>query len=272
MKLAKFLPLLAVPFLLIGCDEEATYPFKLGLGGPDVPVGQYSSQILQHFEIDEKALADKGYISYGSNVKEVTTQVKKGLVHAGMIYATDANSAKLKIVDRATSEMCDEVIYPVAVLKDSKFKTAATAFLSYMRSTVAMEKYEAVGFKGLNKLENYDPAPSGDIVLNVFAAASMTESLTEVISSYKSVASNIKVVANFESSGTLLKQIKNGATCDIFLSAAQKQMNTLENEGYLEPDSRVNILQNEVVLSVPNQNPSKIHSFEDLVNKLKKLK
>ena len=115
MKLSKFLPLLAMPFLLLGCNEDATYPFKLGLGGPDVPVGQYSSQILEHFGINEAALAEEGYISYGSNVKEVTTQVKKGLVHAGMIYATDAFSANLKVVDHATSEMCDDVIYPVAI-------------------------------------------------------------------------------------------------------------------------------------------------------------
>ena len=79
MKLSKFLPLLAMPLFLLGCNEDATYPFKLGLGGPDVPVGQYSSQILEHFGINEADLAEKGYISYGSNVKEVTTQVLKRL-------------------------------------------------------------------------------------------------------------------------------------------------------------------------------------------------
>lgn len=272
MKLRKFLPLLAIPFLLIGCNEETAYPFKLGLGGPDVPVGQYSSQILEHFGIDEASLNERGYISYGSNVKEVTSQVKKGLVHAGMIYATDAFSAKLKVVDHATSEMCDEVIYPVAILKRSTQQTAASAFLSYMRSTVAMEKYEAVGFTGLNKLENYEEAPAGERTLTVFAAASMTESLNAVIASYKSVASNIKVIANYESSGTLLKQLNNGAYCDIFLSAAQKQMNTLDTAEQLVEGTRVNILQNQVVLSVPDQNPSKINSFEDLVAKLNSLK
>lgn len=271
MKLRKILPLLAMPILLLGCNENPTYPFKLGLGGPDVPVGQYSSQILQHFGVDEAALAEKGYISYGSNVKEVTTQVKNGLVHAGMIYATDAFSANLKVVDHATSEMCDEVIYPVAMLKRSTQQVAASAFLSYMRSVAAMEKYEAVGFTGLNKLDNYENAPAVDIVLTVFAAASMTESLNEVINSYKSVASNIKVIANYESSGTLLKQLNNGAYCDIFLSAAQKQMNSLDTNDQLVEGTRVNILQNQVVLSVPDQNPSNINNFEDLINKLKTL-
>ena len=272
MKLSKFLPLLAMPLFLLGCNEDATYPFKLGLGGPDVPVGQYSSQILEHFGINEADLAEKGYISYGSNVKEVTTQVKKGLVHAGMIYATDAFSANLKVVDHATSDMCDDVIYPVAILKRSTQKAAASAFLSYMRSTVAMEKYEHVGFTGLNKLEEYEAAPTGERTLTVFAAASMTESLNEVISAYKSVASNIKVIANYESSGTLLKQLNNGAYCDIFLSAAQKQMNTLETKEQLEEGTRINILQNQVVLSVPKENPSKINNFEDLINKLNTLK
>ena len=66
---------------LTGCGKGK---FVLGLGGENVPVGQYASKILQYFEIDEKALAEKGAISYGEDVKAVTTQVKQGLVGAGV--------------------------------------------------------------------------------------------------------------------------------------------------------------------------------------------
>ena len=102
------------------------------MGNEDVPVGQYTQKILAYYNLDEAALAGSGCITYGTNVKEVTTQVSEAAVDCGIIYATDAFSAGLKVVDEATPEMCGQVIYPAAVLNISKNQEAAKAFLSYL--------------------------------------------------------------------------------------------------------------------------------------------
>ncbi|MBP5160240.1 MAG: molybdate ABC transporter substrate-binding protein [Lachnospiraceae bacterium] len=122
----------------------------LAMGNSDVPVGQYTAKILSHFGLDEEALAKAGCITYGSNVKEVTTQVGEAAVDCGIIYATDAFSAGLKVVDSATEEMCGRVIYPAAVLKNSAHSDKAAAFLEFLRtSDKAREVFSAVGFTPL---------------------------------------------------------------------------------------------------------------------------
>ena len=78
----------------------------LGMGNSDVPVGQYTQKILEYYGLNEEELAANGRISYGSNVKEVTTQVSEGTVDCGVIYCTDAYSAGLTASDYATPEMC----------------------------------------------------------------------------------------------------------------------------------------------------------------------
>ena len=117
-------------------------------------------------------------------------------------------------------------------------------------------------------------AEAAEVTLNVFAAASMTETLTEIQEMYKEVAPNVTLVFNFDSSGTLKTQIQEGADCDVFISAAQKQMNQLDaaKDGkdnpdkldFVKSDSRVDLLENKVVLAVPDGNPKGIESFADL--------
>jgi len=119
----------------------------IALGNSDVPVGSYSLKILEYLGLDIKALEGAGKVTYGSNVKEVTTQVTEGTVDCGIVYATDAFSAKLTTVDTATKDMCGQVIYPAAVLKASKNADAAKAFLDYLKSDEAMKIFESVGFK-----------------------------------------------------------------------------------------------------------------------------
>lgn len=119
---------------------------RLVMGNSDVPVGQYTQKILAHYGLDEQAVAEQGRITYGSNVKEVTTQVKEGSADCGVIYGTDAYSAGLKPVDEATKDMCGQVVYPAAVLKASADPEAAKAFLQYLRSDKAMAVFESVGF------------------------------------------------------------------------------------------------------------------------------
>ena len=121
----------------------------LALGNADVPVGQYTQKILAYYELDEAALAQAGCLTYGTNVKEVTTQVSEGAVDCGIIYQTDAASAGLTVVDTATAEMCGQVIYPAAVLKASKNAETAQDFLAFLTSAEAAEVFSAVGFTPL---------------------------------------------------------------------------------------------------------------------------
>ena len=118
----------------------------LAMGNSDVPVGQYTQKILTWYGLDETELANAGCITYGTNVKEVTTQVSEGSVDAGIIYCTDAFSAGLTIVDEATPEMCGQVIYPAAVLNTSEHQTEVQAFLDYLSTDDAMAVFEEVGF------------------------------------------------------------------------------------------------------------------------------
>lgn len=121
----------------------------MAMGNSDVPVGQYTQKILDYYELDETELASKGVISYGSNVKEVTTQISEGSVDCGVIYCTDAYSAGLNITDYATAEMCGQVIYPAAVLKTSENPDAAQAFLDFLLTDECMEIFEKVGFSSV---------------------------------------------------------------------------------------------------------------------------
>ena len=123
----------------------------LAMGNSDVPVGQYTQKILAYYGVSEEELAAAGVITYGSNVKEVTTQVAEATVDCGIIYGTDAYSAGLTVVDTATAEMCGQVIYPAAVLKITKNEEAARAFLDYLTGEEASAVFESVGFSPLSR-------------------------------------------------------------------------------------------------------------------------
>ena len=119
------------------------------MGNSDVPVGQYTQKILEYYGLDEEALAADGVITYGSNVKEVTTQVIEASVDAGVVYCTDAYSAGITPVDEATREMCGQIIYPAAVMKAAPHADAAQAFLDYLQTGDAGAVFESVGFTAL---------------------------------------------------------------------------------------------------------------------------
>lgn len=118
----------------------------LAIGNSDVPVGQYTQKIFAYYGLDESAMTD--CLTYGNNVKEVTTQVSEAAADCGIIYATDAFSAGLEVVDSATAEMCGQVIYPTAILKGEK-EEAARAFLAYLETDAAMTVFERVGFSAV---------------------------------------------------------------------------------------------------------------------------
>ena len=118
----------------------------LAMGNSDVPVGQYTQKIFAWYGLDEAALADAGVLTYGTNVKEVASHVAEGAVDCGVIYATDAFSEGLTAVDTASAEMCGQVIYPAAVMKNSQYPDEARAFLDFLSTDEAMACVEKVGF------------------------------------------------------------------------------------------------------------------------------
>lgn len=118
----------------------------MAMGNSDVPVGQYTQKILAYYGLSEEELAAAGLITYGTNVKEVTTQVSEASVDCGVVYCTDAFSAGLTVIDSASAEMCGQVIYPASVLKTAAHPAEAQAFLDYLLTEPAMAVFEAVGF------------------------------------------------------------------------------------------------------------------------------
>ena len=118
----------------------------LAMGNSDVPVGQYTQKILAYYGLVEEDLAAAGAITYGTNVKEIATQVSEAAVDCGVVYQTDAFSAGLTVVDTATAEMCGQVIYPAAVLNISKNAQAAEDFLEFLTSDAADAIFSHVGF------------------------------------------------------------------------------------------------------------------------------
>lgn len=118
---------------------------SIALGNSDVPVGQYSEELLNNLGIWEP-IQDK--VTFGSNVKEVTTWVSEGAVDCGIIYSTDANTAGLKIVDKAdSSKFENRIIYPAALTINSKNKEVGEKFLEFLKSDQAQKVFEKYGFK-----------------------------------------------------------------------------------------------------------------------------
>ena len=119
----------------------------LAVGNRDVPVGQYTRSIFSYYGIDEAAVTS--CLTYGSNAREVTTQVCESTVDCGILYATDAFSAGLTVVEEAAADLCGQVLYPAAVLSCGSQPEAAQAFLDHLRSGDAGIHFEAVGFSPL---------------------------------------------------------------------------------------------------------------------------
>ena len=117
----------------------------LCIGNEDVPVGAYSLELLTRLGILEQLEAE-GKLTYGSNVKEVAAQVTEGTVDAGIVYATDAFSAGLTVVDEAGEDLVGPVVYPAAVLNITQHEDAARAFLDFLETDAAMDVFRSVGF------------------------------------------------------------------------------------------------------------------------------
>lgn len=135
----------------------------------------------------------------------------------------------------------------------------------------AVMAFTAAGCSAQESAETTEQADKTEIV--VFAAASMTDTMNEIAEMYKTVNPDVDIVYNFDSSGTLKTQIQEGADCDIFISAAQKQMNQLDVNGgeentegldFVDSETRFDLVSNSVVLITPVGNPAGVESFDDV--------
>ncbi len=114
--------------------------------------------------------------------------------------------------------------------------------------------------------------PTASVVLNIAAAASLTDALKAVDDLYMQQYPMVKITANFAGSGTLQQQIEQGAPADVFISAALAQMDNLQKESLLWDSTRQNLLLNKVVMVVPVDSTLGLTSFSDLaLDKVKKI-
>lgn len=225
----------------------------VALGNSDVPVGQYSEELLTTLGFWEDV---QSKISFATNVKEVLSQVELGSADCGIVYATDAYSSdQVKIVCEADKELIKTpIIYPMAILRSSTNKEATSIFYNFLFTEFSMNSFTEAGFNFYYegaKEENKEFTEKCSI--NVFAAASLTESLTSIYEEFKKTYPNIEVVFNFDSSGTLKTQIESGAKADLFISAATKQMVELTDGGFIDNETTVDLLENKVVLIIPKK-------------------
>jgi molybdate transport system substrate-binding protein len=104
------------------------------------------------------------------------------------------------------------------------------------------------------------------VTVTVFAAKSLNTVLDELIADYTQNVQNVEIVASYDSSGTLMTQIEEGAACDVFFSAAQKQMNTLEDDGLLVDGTRHDVVNNQVCVVTWKGSGTTVTGLADIAN------
>ena len=103
-----------------------------------------------------------------------------------------------------------------------------------------------------------------DTTVNVFAAASLTAVMSELEANYEEANEGVDIVLNTDSSGALLTQIQEGAPCDVFFSAAQKQMDTLEGDGLVAEGTRKNVVNNQLVVITQPDSSTEVTGLADI--------
>lgn len=111
-----------------------------------------------------------------------------------------------------------------------------------------------------------DSSDEEETEIQVFIAASLNSVMTELADMYNEEHPNVKITFNADSSGTLMTQIEEGYACDIFFSAAQKQMDQLSNDGLVVDGTRADVVNNQVVVITRKDSGTKVTGLEDIAN------
>jgi len=144
-------------------------------------------------------------------------------------------------------------------------KTVAAGLVLLMTASLAACDGKKTDTKTEDKKTETKADKEEDVELQVFIAASLNTAMTDIAKRYEKEHPNVKIVYNADSSGTLLTQIEEGAACDVFFSAAVKQMDQLdETDGLVVDGTRHNVVNNQVCLVTYKESNTEVTSLEDL--------
>lgn len=126
-------------------DFETLDKEKIAIGIPEsVPAGNYAKETLQTLHIWEKVQEN---IIYAKDVRQVLSFVETNNVAAGIVYGTDAKTSdSVKVVEIADESSHSPIVYPVAIIKDSKNYAAAKTFYDYLQTPTSLKVFEEDGF------------------------------------------------------------------------------------------------------------------------------
>lgn len=134
----------------------------------------------------------------------------------------------------------------------------------FLASVLAMGMFGCAGESKEEKHAEENAEAAEETEIQVFIAASLNTVMTELAEIYNEEHPEVKIVYNADSSGTLLTQIQEGYECDIFFSAAQKQMDTLEADGLVVDGTRANVVNNQVVVVTLKDSETKVTGLKNL--------
>ena len=143
-------------------------------------------------------------------------------------------------------------------------KTVAAGLVLLMTASLAACDGKKTDTKTEDKKTETKADKEEDVELQVFIAASLNTAMTDIAERYEKEHPNVKIVYNADSSGTLLTQIEEGYECDLFFSAAQKQMDQLETDGLVVEGTRHNVVNNQVVVITLKDSDTAVTGLENL--------
>ena len=143
-------------------------------------------------------------------------------------------------------------------------KTVAAGLVLLMTASLAACDGKKTDTKTEDKKTETKADKEEDVELQVFIAASLNTAMTDIAERYEKEHPNVKIVYNADSSGTLLTQIEEGYECDLFFSAAQKQMDQLEADGLVVEGTRHNVVNNQVVVITLKDSDTAVTGLENL--------
>ena len=268
--------------------ENISQASSIALADGSVPVGRYTRTALMNLGILAETDDPSAYttqevsealggveISEQGNVSQVLTAVVEGSCEVGTTYYSDTYGFedKLDILETVSYDLTGNVIYPISMVVNDEATEAETAaaadFLAFVTSDEAKEIFDSYYFD--TDLDSGSAASASAAALEpaeiqVFIAASLNTVMTDLAAKYNEIHPEIKITYNADSSGKLLTQIQEGYACDIFFSAAQKQMNTLEDDGLLIEGTRSNVVNNQVVVVTLKDSGTAVTGLADIGN------
>lgn len=181
---------------------------------------------------------------------------------AGSAAEEAAETAESAAEDAAAAaeSTAAETVESAADAAESSVESTAAAAESTAESTAAAAESAAAPAGGEEEIDDTETE------LQVFIAASLNTVMQDVAAEFNKTHPNVTITYNADSSGTLLTQIQEGYACDVFFSAAQKQMNTLEEDGMLVDGTRRNVVNNQVVVVTRKDSGTSVTGLSDIGN------